>query len=1004
MPVDLCDCSYMTSQYIQPSAKIRLWQCGLLLVCLSALVQGQYRFDYWTTDQGLPQNTISSILQTRDGYLWFTTLDGLVRYDGVRFTVFDKSNTKNINSNRFTKLNEDREGNLWVGSEDGGLLQYRQGSFVTYTTREGLPDNLIRWISDDPENGVVIATQTGLARWHQGQITSYSPAGARLGEFSYLGRSGALWSRDESGLHCFKDGRLTTYPVSDSTEKELFLVRYESRDGNLWVSTRSAGLQRWQAGQVTRYTANDGLPPGSVTAFAEDRQGNLWVGTDRGSLCRFQNGRFTVVQTLGSERLIALHEDREGNFWVGTFLHGLYRLRREVVTVYTQGLDNTNVYPIFEDRAGNIWIGGAGLSRYSAGTFIRQPLNLASGQDIASLAEDREGRLWFGGLGHAGWLRDGKFTDQTSELSLAGKHVFAILEDRVGNLWFGTNPGVIKLSGGLGGQITLYTAQDGLANEDVKEILEDRQGRLWFATYGGLSRFEGGRFTSFTEQDGLASNRVRTLYEDDAGVLWIGSYDGGLTRLKDGRFTRYTTRKGLFNNGVFRILEDQRGNFWMSSNRGIYRVSRQQLNDFAEGEIQVITSVSYGQADGLSNTECNGGRQPAGWKTRDGKLWFPTQGGVAVIDPQAVLPNPQPPPVLIENCIIDSASVAVSPRLRLAPGQENLELHYTGLSFIKSEYVRFKYQLVGLDQDWVDVGPRRVAYFNHLPPGEYTFRVIAANSDGVWNTEGATLPITVIPHFWQTWWFRLLSLLLVIGLIGLSFRWRITQLRRKHAAQEAFSRQLIESQESERKRIAAELHDSLGQSLVIIKNRALLSLSKPEDHEKALTQMEEISAATSHAIEEVKEIAYNLHPYQLDRLGLTTALESMIQMVAATSGINFTTTIDPIDGALSKEAEINLYRIVQESLNNIVKHSEATAASVLIKQHSGSVQIKIQDNGKGFVKGPEAVPKSLGRGLGLTGMVERAKMLGARHEIRSATGQGTTIIIELHAEEKDGKG
>src|SRR5262249_6278894 len=291
------------------------------------------------------------------------------------------------------------------------------------------------------------------------------------------------------------------------------------------------------------------------------------------------------------------------------------------------------------------------------------------------------------------------------------------------------------------------------AGKAVKVILEDRQGAMWFGTYGGLSRLKDGEFSSYKKSDGLASDHVRSLYEDDAGAIWVGTYDGGLSRIKDGRITTCTTNDGLFNNGVFQILDDQRGNLWMSSNLGIYRVSKQELNDFADGKTRKVTCISYGKRDGMLTVECNGGTSPAGIRTRDGRLWFPTQIGVAVINPADVTYNSLPPPVLIEGVVVDGAPLGIAGQVRMLPGQEALEVDYTGLSFIDPEHVSFKYRMEGLDKDWVEAGTRRAAFYSHLPPGHYRFSVVAANASGVWNLEGASLAVTVEPPFWRTWWF-----------------------------------------------------------------------------------------------------------------------------------------------------------------------------------------------------------------------------------------------------------
>jgi signal transduction histidine kinase len=567
--------------------------------------------------------------------------------------------------------------------------------------------------------------------------------------------------------------------------------------------------------------------------------------------------------------------------------------------------------------------------------------------------------------------------------------VWAINEDRSGVLWIGTDRGLLRYRDE---KFTLYTARDGLAGDDVKAIHLDRNGDLWFGTYSGLSLLKDGRFISLTEADGLAGDRVRAIHEDEEGALWIGTYDAGMSRLKDGRFTNYTVREGLTNNGVFQIIDDLRGNFWMSSNRGIYRVSRRQLADFAAGRVSSITSVSYGKEDGLVNTECNGGRQPSGVRARDGRLWFPTQGGVAVIDVASLATNPLPPPVVIEDVILDRKQIGFNEEVRIDPGQENLEIHYTGLSFIKPEQMRFRYRMEGLDSNWIEAGNRRAAYYPYLPPGSYTFVVRAANSDGVWSEEAQRLRITVLPPFWRTWWFAALASAALAAAALLVYRRRVSALKRAHSAQEAFSRQLIESQERERKRIAAELHDSLGQNLLVIKNWAMIGLSALKEEERGRDELQEISATATQSINEVREIAYNLRPHLLDEVGLTEALRAMLKRVAASSGIEFSVDIDAIDNLFSKPSEISVYRIVQEGVNNLVRHAGAKSAQVTVRREGREVTIRISDDGKGF-------DQSSGKGLGIVGMSERARMLKGKFNAHSSPDEGTTITVKVMSDE-----
>jgi signal transduction histidine kinase/streptogramin lyase len=819
---------------------------------------------------------------------------------------------------------------------------------------------------------------------------------------------------NQAGLHRFAHGRLTSWTRQDGLPSLNIHPVAEDQHGTIWVATRDAGLARIKDGKVVKvYTGSDGLPSNlmwfisgpQMKIACVDRNTNLQIiGVEPWMTHSVLQPPPGLLERLDISQpyldITAFYEDREGNLWIGTQRRGFYRVRKQVIATYSKqhGLVDNNVYPIYEDRAGAIWIGAwyTGLSRFKDGVFTNYTKRegLASAL-VTAIGEDQAGRLWvaaYGDADHSGLrvFENGRFTVFERLAALSGQ-VPAICQDRAGTLWFGTDCGLVRYKDET---LTTWTSKDGLAGDEVKVIIEDHAGHLWIGAYGGLTRFKDGRFTSWTERDGVPSNNLRALYEDREGVIWIGTYDSGLGRLEHGRFTRYTTKQGLFNDGVFQILEDARGNFWMSCNRGIYRVSKQELNEFAAGKRSTITSVAYGRGDGMLNPECNGGRWPAGIKVRDGKLWFPTQDGVAVIDPEAIPTNSEPPPVLIESFLLDRTPVSLDRPVRVVPGQENFEIQYTALSYINSEHLKFRYMLRGLDHEWVDAGLRRTAYYSHVPPGRYVFTVIAANSDGVWDAEGKSLSVVVLPPFYRTWWFMALAVLSVAGLLCLAWHSRVAHFERARAVQQAFARQLIASQEGERKRIAAELHDGLGQHLVVIKNLALMFLNAPAKRGEPRRQIEQISAEASQTINEVKEISYNLRPYQLDRIGLTKAVESIVKTASAASAIAFSAEIDGIDDVFPKESEINFYRIVQESLNNIVKHSQATEAGVTVRLKGNRVLLTIHDNGKGFapdVSNPDTRPG----GFGLIGIAERAQLLGGKPAIHSAPGQGTTINIEI---------
>lgn len=955
-----------------------------------------YHFDVWTTDNGLPQNSVLSILQTGDGFLWFTTNDGLVRYDGVHFTIFNAGNTKGLKTSRFSWLFEDRDGNLWIIAEDNSLIRYSQGRFAALTADDGLPKNQVMQMYCDADGSFIVVTTSGFARWQEGKFVPYVPGHGRpFSGVPFPVQSGAVWYLDDAKLHRVERGRVTT--VVDVSEFTGYGIRslYEDRGGGLWIGTSKGVLIRFKDGKLTAYSKKEGLPGNRINLVREDRHGNVWIGLSEAGLFRFNDGRFanyTTADGLANNSVGAIHEDREGILWIGT-TGGLNRLRDDIITFYStaEGLAANNTYSICEDSEGTIWIGAwAGLTRYRDGVFTPygEQYGVATAL-VTALMSDREGGLWIGmwGAGVKRW-KDGNIASYRDKDKLPSNIVRAILQDRQGTIWFGCSEGLASYKDGA---FTAYTTKDGLPATAVNVIFEDSRGNLWIGTGRGLYRYQDGQFISHAQEKSLSEQIVRAVYEDAEGVIWIGTYDNGLTRIKDGRTTSITIKEGLFNNGVFQILEDGSDNFWISCNLGIYRVSKTELNDYAEGRRRSINSIPYGKRDGMLNSECNGGVQPAGVRARDGRLWFPTQGGVAVVDPLVVPVSVQPPPVVIEAVLLNQEPVSFRETVKIEPGTENFEVHYTALSFIMSERIGFKYKLEGLDTDWVEAGTRRVAYYSHVPPGLYRFRVIAANRDGAWNLEGASIEVRIVPPFWRTWWFLSLAVIALAGVALLGYKLRIAQLKKARRAQEAFSEQLISAQEQERQRIAAELHDSLGQHLLIIKNSALLGLHSANGKE----QLGDISETASQAIDEVREISYNLRPYQLDDLGLTRAIEAILKKVADAAEVKFFSEIDAIDGIFSSEAEINLYRIVQESLNNIVKHACASSARIQIKRNGRHVEITIQDNGCGF--DPEKTARTERGGFGLKGISERARMLGAKYVIHSAPEQGTMISLKLEA-------
>lgn len=996
---------------------------GVLCLLSTPVSLAQYHFDSWTTDNGLPQNGVRGIMQTPDGYLWFTTFDGIVRFDGLKFTVFNKGNTPGIIHNRFTWLWSDEYQPLWTQTEEGSLTVYRDGVFTSYDKTQIPGGHVERWDPDETGH-VLLGLKDGYYYLRDGRFIYSRPRGPNSGHhYEYVGPSGTKWILTPGKVERIRNGQVVVYQVTtvslldpNTSVPELPM---EDSDGALWFGVQGVGACRLLDGKLTVYGEKDGIPKESFPRyFRQEADGSIWFSTGDSNtkgvgIFRWMDGkltRFGPELGLSNEQVYNLFRDREGTLWLATN-KGLNRLRRQIITSYSvkDGLSHFEVYPILKSRNGDVVIGtAAGVSRFRDGKFTTIPGS--EHHNIQALVENAQGQLRLGITGNFIRLENGRTVEYDTGNTVAATRT------RDHNIWVGSSEGIARIENE---KITArFTIAEGLVSNDVKTIVEDDDGSLWIGTYGGMSHFVDGRFTNFTMKEGLGSDRVRSIYKDKEGVFWIGTYDGGLSRLKDGRFFTFNTKNGLFNDGVFATVEDDYGNIWMSCNRGIYRVNKQQLNDFADGKIPAYECFSYGKEDGMLNTECNGGRQPSALKDSDGKIWFPTLDGVAVVDPSLVKPNPVPPPVAIETVAVDRTVVPETQKLgaikdpqkaiQVQPSQTSVDITYTGLSFIKSDQIRFRYKLDGLDGKWIDAGTRRTVNYSYLPPGTYTFTVIAANSDGVWNNQGQSIRIVVLAPFYRTWWFFGLVALALLGIGFAIYRYRVTQLRKVHrareafsqeliASQEAFSRQLIESQEGERKRIAAELHDSLGQNLLVIKNRALLGLSVAEK-ETSKVQFGEIQESVTQALSEVRSIAYNLRPLHLERLGLTSTIEEAVEQVQSASGIRFECDIAPLDDLFHGDDEINFYRIVQECLNNIVKHSGGSAASVTIHRTNNAVTMTVKDNGRGFDL--EELQREHRMGLGLNGIAERVKILGGTYAVESRPLKGTTVRIEIEKTEE----
>lgn len=948
----------------------------------------QFNRQIWLTENGLPQNTIHWIAQGRDGYIWIATEEGLARFDGIKFVVFDKQNTPQFRSNDVRLLLEDRRGDLWIGTEDG-LIQMRDGKFTTFTTQDGLPSNVIDSLYEDHNDVVWIATSAGIVSFKNGAFSPVTPQRefpSDKVQALFEDREGALWIGSPEGLVRSKDGVITRYTKQDGLPNDSVVSITEDKDARLWVGTLD-GLSCREGNRFLTYTTRDGLPNNRIISLAVDRENNIWIGT-AGGLSRFADKHFSGFQAgdeLANEIILSLFEDREGSLWIGTESGGLNLLKDKKFMTYTakEGLGSDLVKSIYEDRKGNIWIGtnGGGLSLLKDGKFTTYTTaDGLSSNVVLALFDDDDGNLWAGTPDGLNRFHDGKFKTFTSADGLANDFVRSIYADHKGNLWIGTSGGLTRLRGD---HFNAYTTADGLPNDFVGTIYEDVQGNIWIGTLGGLSEFKDEKFTTYTTRDGLSSSVVISLHEDAEGALWIGTSGGGLNRLKQGKFTAYTTRNGLPDDVVYSILEDHQNNLWLSSNKGIFRVNKKELDDLATGTVRSITPVLYGTADGMITRECSSGGHPAAWRGADGKLWFATIKGVAMIDPERIKLNDQPPPVAIEQIRVDDESIAPAQTIELAPGKSRLDFYYTALSFVAPEKVRFKYKLEGFDNDWVDVGTRRVAYYTNLRPGRYKFRVIASNNDGLWSPTGATFDLYLKPHLYQTYWFYALCTLVLAILVWQLYRFRLKRVESQFAAVLA-----------ERNRIAREIHDNLAQEMLGISVQLeVVARTMPASAELARTHLDRVRMLVRHGIAEARRYVWDLRSQALDKNDLPAALSETARRLTAETAVEAKVEVSGTFRPLSQLLEGNLLRIGQEAINNAVIHAHAQTIFVNLKFDARHVQLSVRDDGLGFdYQNPQ---NGEGKHFGLLGMRERAEQIGGTLKIDSRANEGTEVLVDV---------
>jgi ligand-binding sensor domain-containing protein/signal transduction histidine kinase len=960
----------------------------------------RYSIDVWETDNGLPQNSVIAMTQTRDGYLWVGTLNGLARFDGIRFTVFDENNTPGLNSSRIVKLFEDSQTNFWIGTETAGTVLVKDGRLINPPELAlGGAERRLAAVCEDSEGAVWLYNRNGeLYRYWNGRFApvfmgQFGPSNCR----AVIAESGGpVWVGTDQRQSAIGTGR------SELRADRLdFLLA--SRRGGYWRLANGV-VQKWTTREKTNLLERDfgsyRWTNAPVSAACEDREGNLLVGTLGAGVFWFDSeGKATCLSTnegLSHNLVLSLHVDREGTLWVGTDGGGLNRVKQQVFDVLeeTRGL---TVQSSCEGGQGELWIGfntigpnasGAGLWKEGVLQRFGSDQGLMN-SSVRAVFADRFRRVWAGTLGGLFQWQDGHFQRVTGGRAIHAA-VWAIHEDRRGRLWLGTQGGLVRWD--EGGE-KVFTTRDGLSSDSIRAIADDAEGNLWVGMEGGgLNRMRDGQFTSYHKQDGLPSEKVTSLYPDDEGVLWIGT-SSGLARLRGDKWTRYTTREGLVSNSVGYIMEDGQGNLWIGSNAGLMRAPKKALNDFANGMTTFIPCRAYGKRDGLPIAECTSGSQPGACHARDGTLWFPTIKGLVSVNPARLNPNTNPPPVVIESVLIDGQSInaasvrAVWPQAVTVPAsKERVEIHYTSLNLGAPDLARFQYRLEGHETDWIEAGETRVARYSKLPPGRYRFQVTACNEDGIWNETGDAVAFIVEPPFWRTWWFLSAAAACLLGTIMAVVHYLSTQ--RLHRQLESLRQQ--EALQKDRARIARDMHDQVGASLTQLSLLGELVESDKNAPEEVEVHARQISQTAQETTRALDEIVWTVNPSNDTLDGLITYVCKYAQEYLALAGLRYRLDVPAVlpVAPISPEVRHNMFLASKEAVTNVVRHAQASSVSVRLHLEPGRFTLEIEDNGRGL----GGLDEQGGRN-GLRNMRKRMEDVGGLFSIAPAPEGGTVVRL-----------
>ena len=983
----------------------------------------------WHTADGLPSESVTAIVQTRDNFLWIGTSAGLVRFDGVKFTGVAPDNSSTNILTGVTALCEDSNGHLWIGTQQYGLFELIQGRLKHFDRKQGLLDDGVTSLAADNRGQVWIGSKSGLNLWAGQHFKSFTTADGLSDDLVSgvnVARSGIVWITTRTGMCRFMGGRITPYLFQTESQgrRPEYLGTYEDRRGNLWAFGDTY-LINLAEGKRFNYFRSSESASVRIWSLCEGQDGRIWIGTSGRGLFCFQGNHFQPVILGGNHwpyDVRAIYEDRERNLWLGTSGGGLVQLRPQTIAVVSegQGLPNSSPTALAPGGNGKIYAGlqHGGLFAGEAGRFERVDGNERSTIQnfVSSVAVARDGTVWAGTLGDGLYgLKAGREIHFTTENGLGDDTVLAVCADAEGSVWVSTGAGTVHR---FGGQHQLrFDRTQGLSGAPVTVMVAAASGGLWLGSLDGqLQREENGKITGIEGLKNLEGCPVLALYEGEKGRLWIGTSEGGLACLIRGAMINWNTNNGLPDNTVAGVVEDRAGNLWLATGAGIYRVNQNDVSKSMDspGTPLVCKLMSAAKTIPESTTVSGGTRAVL---SPDGQLWFATSEGVVNADPRQSASEPARIPLYLESAAFNGqppltllqggfwSPETTRPQPFLAPvDSRSLEIHFTGLNFAAPGELRFRHKLEGFDSDWVDDAGARSVRYGRLTYGHYRFHVAVRNAGGNWQEASDVFAFVVpTPFYLQKWaifLFVLAAVTLVAGIV------RLVSHRRLRSKLVRLEQQ--QSLERERMRIARDMHDEMGSKLTKIS-----FLSEHAQVDAAAIgplgdKIESIAQTSRELLQTMDEIVWVVNPRN-------DTLENLVVYLSHYAVEYFQNTTVECELSLPKEIPIcplsselrhNLFLAFEEALNNVLKHSGAAKVKVAMNFPALGFEIKIADNGKGFDGAPaveNVSPRRGGGGNGLNNMRQRLQDLGGDCLIAGDAGHGTTVTMRIHLNSKNKK-